>query len=54
MVTTKYTPNYYAYNLAFNGQEYNYAAAIAVVTGLVTVVLAYAVQIWTARRERLP
>ncbi|MBV9449209.1 MAG: sugar ABC transporter permease [Streptosporangiaceae bacterium] len=53
VITTNYTPNYYAYNLAFNGQEYNYAAAIAVVTGLVTVVLAYAVQIWTARRERL-
>jgi multiple sugar transport system permease protein len=52
-VTTNYTPNLYAAELAFNGQEYNYAAAIAVVLGLVTVVLAYAVQLWTARKERL-
>ncbi len=52
-VTTNYTPNLYASQLAFNGQEYNYAAAIAVVLGLVTVIVAYAVQTWTARKERL-
>ena len=52
VVTTNYTPNLYDFNLAFNGQEYNYAAAVAVVLGLVTVVLAYAVQLWTARKER--
>lgn len=53
VVSTNYTPNMYADQLAFNGQEYNYAAAVAVVLGLVTVILAYAVQIWTARRERV-
>jgi multiple sugar transport system permease protein len=53
VVTSNYTPNLYAYNLAFNGQEYNYAAAVAVVLGVITVALAYAVQIWTARRERV-
>ncbi|MBO0805309.1 MAG: sugar ABC transporter permease [Nocardiopsaceae bacterium] len=53
VVSTNYTPNLYAYNLAFNGQEYNYAAAVAVVLGVVTVVLAYVVQLWTARRERV-
>ena len=53
VVSTSYTPNLYADQLAFNGQEYNYAAAVAVVLGLITVVLAYAVQIWTARRERV-
>jgi len=53
VITTNYTPNMYAYNLAFNGQEFNYSAAIAVVLGGVTAVVAYTVQIWTARRERL-
>jgi multiple sugar transport system permease protein len=52
-ITTYYTPNMYAYNLAFNGQQYNYSAAIAVVLGGVTIVVAYAVQLATARRERL-
>ena len=53
VVTTNYTPNLYAEQLAFNGQEYNYAAAIAVVLGIVTIIVAYAVQTWTARKERL-
>jgi multiple sugar transport system permease protein len=52
-ITTYYTPNMYAYNLAFNGQQYNYAAALAVVLGLVTIVVSYAVQLTTTRRERL-
>ncbi|MEU4831314.1 sugar ABC transporter permease [Streptosporangium sp. NPDC023615] len=52
-ITTYYTPNMYAYNLAFNGQQYNYSAAVAVVLGGVTIVVAYAVQLVTARRERL-
>jgi multiple sugar transport system permease protein len=53
VITTNYTPNMYAYNLAFNGQQFNYSAAIAVVLGLVTTALAYTVQLVTARRERL-
>lgn len=52
-ITTYYTPNMYAYNLAFNGQRYNYAAAIAVVLGLVTIVVSYAVQLTAGRGERL-
>jgi multiple sugar transport system permease protein len=51
VITTSYTPNMYAYNLAFNGQQINYSAAVAVVLGLVTIVVAYAVQILTAKRE---
>jgi multiple sugar transport system permease protein len=50
VITTSYTPNMYAYNLAFNGQEYNYSAAVAVVLGLVTVVVAYAVQVRSIRK----
>ncbi|MFG6192610.1 carbohydrate ABC transporter permease [Nonomuraea sp. JJY05] len=52
VISTGYTPNMYAYNLAFNGQQINYSAAVAVVLGLVTVVVAYAVQLITARREQ--
>jgi multiple sugar transport system permease protein len=52
VITTSYTPNMYAYNLAFNGQQINYSAAVAVVLGLVTVVVAYVVQLITARREQ--
>lgn len=52
VVTTNYTPNMYAYNLAFNGQQFNYSASVAVVLGAVTAVVAYAVRLRTARRER--
>ena len=53
VITTSYTPNMYASNLAFNGQQFNYSAAIAVVLGAVTAVVAYTVQLRTARKERL-
>jgi multiple sugar transport system permease protein len=43
-IGSAYTPNWYAYNLSFNGQEYNYSATIAIVMGLLTVVVAYVVQ----------
>jgi multiple sugar transport system permease protein len=52
VITTNYTPNMYAFNLAFNGQEFNYSAAIAVVLGGITAVVAYTVQLWTNRQER--
>ncbi|MFD9306238.1 carbohydrate ABC transporter permease [Streptomyces sp. NPDC060048] len=53
VVSTNYTPNMYAYSLAFEGRQFNYSAAVAVLLGLVTVVVAYAVQRATARRENL-
>jgi multiple sugar transport system permease protein len=53
VITTSYTPNMYAYNLAFNGHQFNYSAAIAVLLGIVTAVVAYTVQLWTARKERV-
>jgi multiple sugar transport system permease protein len=49
-ITTTFTPNLYAYNLSFAGQEYNYSAAIAVVMGVLTVAAASAVQ-WYGRRR---
>ncbi|WP_439681158.1 carbohydrate ABC transporter permease [Embleya sp. MST-111070] len=53
VITTNYTPNMYAFSLAFDGGQFNYSAAIAVLLGLVTVVVAYVVQLVTARRERM-
>jgi len=43
-IPTNFTPNMYAYNLSFAGQQYNYAAAIAIVMGLLTMIVAYIVQ----------
>lgn len=43
-IGSAYTPNWYAYNLSFDGQEYNYSATIAIVMGLLTVIVAYVVQ----------
>jgi multiple sugar transport system permease protein len=45
-----FTPNMYAYNLSFAGQEYNYSAAIAIIMGILTVIIAAAVQ-WYGRRR---
>ncbi|MDO4901074.1 carbohydrate ABC transporter permease [Actinomyces sp.] len=44
-ITTYYTPNYYAYNLSFAGQQYNYSATVAIVMGLITMAVAYLVQL---------
>ena len=44
-ITTYYTPNMYAYNLSFLGGQSNYAAALAIVMAVITMVIAYAVQL---------
>jgi multiple sugar transport system permease protein len=49
-ISTNFTPNMYAYNLSFAGQEYNYSAAIAIVMGIITMIIAYAVQLSGRRR----
>ena len=49
-IPLNYTPNMYAYNLSFAGQEYNYSAAIAIIMGILTVIIAAAVQ-WYGRRR---
>jgi multiple sugar transport system permease protein len=50
-ISSYFTPNMYAYNLSFAGQEYNYSAAIAIVMGLITMVIAYLVQLAGTRRK---
>jgi multiple sugar transport system permease protein len=44
VITTFFTPNLYAAQLSFAGQQLNYAAAVAIVMGLITMVIAYIVQ----------
>jgi multiple sugar transport system permease protein len=44
-ITTYFTPNYYAYTLSFAGQQYNYSATVAIIMGLLTMVIAYVVQL---------
>ena len=50
-ISTFFTPNLYAYSLSFNGQQYNYSATIAIIMGLITMVIAYAVQLRGMRKE---
>ena len=46
-----YTPNLYAYTLAFTNQEYNYSAAISFVLGAAVVVFSYTFMLLTNRGE---
>jgi multiple sugar transport system permease protein len=47
-----FSPNLYAYNLAFTNQDVNYAAAVAFLLGFVIMIVSYVVQLSTARREK--
>jgi len=50
-ITSFFTPNMYAYNLSFAGQQFNYAATVAIVMGVITAVIAYVVQLRGTRQE---
>lgn len=50
-ITTYYTPNMYAYNLSFMGGQSNYASALAIVMAVITMALAYAVQLGTMKEQ---
>ncbi|WP_434019739.1 carbohydrate ABC transporter permease [Paraoerskovia sediminicola] len=50
-ITTYFTPNLYAYSLSFSGQQYNYAATIAIIMGVLTMLVAYVVQLRGMRKE---
>jgi multiple sugar transport system permease protein len=49
VIVDSYTPNLFAWNLAFTNQEYNYSAAISFVLGAVVVVGSYAFMLATNR-----
>jgi multiple sugar transport system permease protein len=51
VIETYYTPNMYAYNLSFAGQQYNYSATVAIVMAVITAVIAYVVQLRGSREE---
>jgi multiple sugar transport system permease protein len=51
-ITQSFTPNFYAYNLAFVNQDISYAAAIAFLLGFVIMIVSYVVQLSTQRRDR--
>jgi len=50
-ISTHYTPNMFAYNLSFAGQQTNYAAAIAIIMGIITMIIAYIVQLRGMRKD---
>ena len=51
VIRDHYTPNLYAYTLAFTNQQYNYSAAISFVLGAVVVVFSYTFMLLTNRGE---
>ena len=52
VIGPSYTPNLYAYSLAFISSEPDYAAAVSFLLGLVTVVISYVMLFTAARRLR--
>jgi multiple sugar transport system permease protein len=51
VINSSFTPNIYAYTQSFIGQQYNYAAAISFLLGVVTAVISYAFMLATSRRK---
>jgi multiple sugar transport system permease protein len=54
VIGTSYTPNLYAYTLAFSNRELNYSAAVSFTLGAVIVAVSYLVILLTSRRARRP
>jgi multiple sugar transport system permease protein len=52
IIQTDWSPNLYAYNIAFVNQDTNYAAALSFLLGFVIAVLSYIFQLSANRRER--
>lgn len=52
VISSYFTPNMYAYNLSIAGGQYNYAATVAIVMGIITAIIAYTVQMRGSRSER--
>ncbi|WP_258066702.1 carbohydrate ABC transporter permease [Rathayibacter sp. AY2B7] len=52
VISSSFTPNLYAYTLAFTGQQVNYAAAVSFLLGLIIVVVSFFVLFLTNRKAR--
>ncbi|WP_327092380.1 sugar ABC transporter permease [Nonomuraea sp. NBC_01738] len=50
-ITSYFTPNMYAFNLSFAGSQFNYAAAIAIVSGVITMIIAFFAQSMGAKEQ---
>lgn len=50
-ITTYYTPNMYAYNLSFAANQTGYAAALAIVMAIITMAIAYIVQLKSMKEQ---
>lgn len=50
-ITSYYTPNMYAYSLSFAGNQSNYAAALAIVMAVITMTIAYVVQLNSLKEQ---
>ncbi len=50
-ITSYYTPNMYAYSLSFAGNQSNYAAALAIVMAVITMAIAYVVQLNSLKEQ---
>lgn len=50
-ISNSYTPNLYIYNLAFQDQRLNYAAALAFILGFVVFILSFTVMFLARRRS---
>jgi multiple sugar transport system permease protein len=51
-IGSSYTPNYYAYTLAFTNQQYNYSAAVSFGLGIIVFVCSYIFMHFTNREGR--
>ncbi|MGO3153478.1 MAG: carbohydrate ABC transporter permease [Galactobacter sp.] len=50
-ITTYFTPNLYSYSLSFSGQQFNYSATVAIIMGVLTMIVAYIVQLRGMRKD---
>jgi multiple sugar transport system permease protein len=52
VINSHYTPNYYAYTLAFTNQQYNYSAAVSFTLGVIVFICSYIFMYTSNRGQR--
>ncbi|UXW86263.1 sugar ABC transporter permease [Microbacterium azadirachtae] len=51
-ISSYFTPNMYAFNLSFAGSQFNYAAAIAIISGVITMIIAFFAQSLGSKEQK--
>ena len=51
-ISSYFTPNMYAFNLSFAGSQFNYAAAIAIISGVITMIIAFVAQSLGSKEQK--